>query len=64
MTMPTRDQLLTATLQQMQHDLILGDYNPVEDLLMDVPDAVLADYLALQAGEGWNDEPTDDGEYA
>jgi hypothetical protein len=62
MTMPTRERLIEATLHQMQHDLILGDYNPVSDLLMDVPDEVLADYLALQAGEGWNDDPTDDGE--
>jgi hypothetical protein len=54
MTMPTRDQLLTATLQQMQYDLILGDYNPVEDLLMDVPDEVLDDYLRLQMGEEYD----------
>ena len=62
MTTP-REKLLSDTLQQMRYDLILGDFNAVGDLLMDVPDAVLADYLALQAG-GWNDEPTDDGEYA
>jgi hypothetical protein len=54
MIMPTRDQLLTATLQQMQYDLILGDYNPVEDLLMDVPDEVLDDYLRLQMGEAYD----------
>jgi hypothetical protein len=54
-TTPTREKLLTAALIQMQHDLILGDYNPVSDLLMDVPNEVLADYLHLQAGEGWDE---------